>query len=79
MKPTVRVFQDDTELVQEVKKEKENGISADNLYVMSHDDDRTDRVAQRANASEISLGHEGLFKDAKNVFRKKGNELTCQI
>ncbi|GAA0599169.1 hypothetical protein GCM10009001_14310 [Virgibacillus siamensis] len=45
MKPTVKEFQDDTALMEEIKTQSKTGISKDNMYVMSHDNDCTDRVA----------------------------------
>lgn len=43
MKPTVKEFYDDKELITEVEKLSSQGVDKHNLYVLSHDDDRTDR------------------------------------
>ena len=75
MKPIVKEFQDDMELVEEVKLQANKGISKDHLYVISHDDDRTKRVAEKVNANEIGIQEEGLKVAMENMFNKKGNEL----
>lgn len=75
MKPIVKEFQDDTLLMQEVKIQANNGVSKENLYVISHDDDRTDRVASKVNANEVGVDEQGLGKAVGNIFRKKGDEL----
>ncbi|MFD2209607.1 general stress protein [Virgibacillus halophilus] len=76
MKPTVKEFKDDVELKKEVKKLSEQGISKDKLYVMSHDDDRTDRVADSIAAGKLG---EGFTTESGNVFTKKGDELRAQF
>lgn len=76
MKPDVKEFKDDVELKKEVKKLSEDGVSKSNLYVMSHDDDRTDRVADSIAAGKLG---EGLSTEDGNVFTKKGDELRAQF
>lgn len=49
MNAIVKEFQDDQELIDEVKAQSKKGVSKDNLYVVSHDDDRTNRVAEQVN------------------------------
>lgn len=79
MKPTVKEFQDDKELMQEVKNQADSGVKKENLYVISHDDDRTDRVASKVDANEVGLGEEGLSTSVGNIFRKKGDELRAKF
>jgi hypothetical protein len=76
MKPAVKEFQDDVELKKEFIKLKEQGVSKENLYVMSHDDDRTDRVADNISAGKLG---EGLETAEGRVFTKKGDELRAQF
>lgn len=79
MKPIVKEFQDDVKLTEEVQTQINNGVSADNLYVISHDDDRTKRVADHADANTVGVNEEGLGTTVKNVFRKKGDELRVKF
>jgi hypothetical protein len=76
MKPVVKEFKDDIELKKEVKSLSEQGVSKDNIYVMSHDDDRTDRVADSISAGKLG---EGLSTEDGKVFTKKGDELRAQF
>jgi len=46
MEPAVKGFTDDTKLIHEVKSLTAKGVSKEHLYVMSHDDDRTNRVSR---------------------------------
>lgn len=71
MKPVVKEFQDDVKLMKEVQRQAANGVSKDNLYVVSHDDDRTDRVAGKVEANEPD--ELGELVGAR--YNKKGDEL----
>lgn len=79
MKPLVREYQDDVELVREVEAQFARGVSKDDLYVISHDDDRTNRIADKVNANTIGIQEEGLKVAIENLFRKKGDELRAKF
>src|SRR5699024_813392 len=79
MLPKVIEFDDDTKLMEEVKNLAAQGVSKDNLYVLSHDDDRDKRVADSVDASTVGVGEEGLETFVKNIFRQKGDELRAQF
>jgi len=51
MAPTFNEFEDERALAEEVQSRISQGTSKDNLYVLSHDDDRTERVADKTEAS----------------------------
>ncbi|MUV36771.1 General stress protein 17M [Lentibacillus sp. JNUCC-1] len=79
MKPSVKEFKDDTKLKEEVKSLAEKGVSKDTLYVLSHDDDRTDRVADSVDANKVGLSEQELSTYVGNIFRKKGDELRAKF
>lgn len=79
MKPVVEEFKDDTELMNVVKSLSSKGISKENLYVLSHDDDRTDRVADKVDANKIGINEMGFDTYVSNIFSKKGDELRSQL
>src|SRR5690625_1737668 len=78
MLPKVIEFDDDTKLMEEVKNLAAQGVSKDNLYVISHDNNRDIRVANSVDATTIGIGEEGLYTYVKNIFRQKGDELRDQ-
>lgn len=73
MTPTVKEFQDDTELMAEVGNQAANGVSKHDLYVISHDDERTDRVADKVKANEP----DELSESVGTLYNKKGDELRA--
>lgn len=79
MKPVVKEFKDDKKLMDEVKSLAEKGVSKDQLYVMSHDRERTDRVADNVDANKVGVDEQGIDTFVKNVFRKKGDELRAKL
>src|SRR5690625_582941 len=79
MKPVIQEFNDDTELMNVVKSLSEKGVSKDNLYVMSHDDDRTNRVADSVDANKVGMSEVGFDTYVSNIFSKKGDQLRSQL
>jgi hypothetical protein len=79
MKPVVREYTNDEQLVQDVKELQRLGVNSEDVYVLSHDDDRTDRVADHANANTIGSAETGLASTVENIFNKKGDELRNKI
>ena len=67
----MKEFQDDQDVIQEVEKQLNDGVSKENLYIISHDDDRTKRIANKVNANVIGLEEEGMKVAMENMFNKK--------
>ncbi|KDN57957.1 MAG: general stress protein [Exiguobacterium sp.] len=72
-------FTNDEEVVTAIQSMKAKGVDESHIYVITHDDDRTDRVADNADANTVSASDVGLGTAAKNLFRKKGDELRAQF
>ncbi|TSB47194.1 general stress protein [Alkalicoccobacillus porphyridii] len=79
MKPIYKEFKNDEEVVTAVSSLKSQGVEEDNIYVITHDDDRTNRVADNADANTVGVNETGLGTSIKNVFRKKGDELRAKF
>lgn len=50
MKPTVKAFQDDIGLLNELRKQASKGVPKENLHVFAHDDERIDCIVGNATA-----------------------------
>ncbi|AKO94737.1 general stress protein [Priestia filamentosa] len=79
MKPVVREYTNDELLKEDVKKLQVQGVDAKDIYVLSHDDERTNRVANNADANTIGIKEMGLGTAASNLFNKKGDELRHKL
>ncbi|TMW70140.1 general stress protein [Alteribacter natronophilus] len=79
MEPLYKEFFNDEEVVKTVEALKGKGVDEDNVYVLTHDEDRTERVADNADANTVNMNEQGIDTSVKNVFRKKGDELRAQF
>lgn len=79
MKPFIREYTNDAQLEKDIMTLKNNNINADDVYVLSHDDDRTERIAKKAGANTIGISEEGLGSAMGNMFKKKGDELRTKL
>ncbi|MGJ9383200.1 general stress protein [Salipaludibacillus neizhouensis] len=72
-------FFNDEEVVNAVESLKIKGVTEEKIYVVTHDDERTKRVAEKADAETIGAKEQSFGTTAKNVFRKKGDELRAKF
>lgn len=81
MERVTKVFTvlNEMEARQKVADLKADGYDKDQLFVLTHDDNRTERVAEQAAASEIGLKEEGMFTAIANLFRSQGDELRAKM
>ncbi|OAB45827.1 general stress protein [Paenibacillus antarcticus] len=74
-----KVVDNGVKAVEEVKQLRSTGYAYDNIFVLAHDEKRTDRIADVANANEIGIKEEGMFDSLANLFRSRGDELRAKI
>ncbi|CAH1210850.1 hypothetical protein PAECIP111893_03302 [Paenibacillus plantiphilus] len=55
------------------------GYSRDQLFVLAHEKDRTERIAEQTHAEEIGMNEEGLGTAIANIFRSRGAELRAKM
>jgi len=79
MKPFVKEYTNDEQLKTAVKSLKDKGVKKEDVYILSHDDDRTDRVAGGAGANTIGLKEMDFGDAVGNLFNKKGDELRNKL
>ncbi|ANS75828.1 general stress protein [Paenibacillus yonginensis] len=78
-KSYAKVVQNGVQAVQEVEELRRTGYSDNQIFVLAHDEDRTDRIADTAAASEIGVKEEGMMNSVANLFRSRGDELRAKI
>jgi hypothetical protein len=74
-----KVVENGVQAVEEVRRLRNSGYMSDNIFVLAHDGDRTERIADAANANEIGIKEEGMFDALANLFRLRGDELRAKI
>ncbi|MCD5322392.1 MULTISPECIES: general stress protein [Pontibacillus] len=79
MKPFVREYQNDEKLQNDVQKLADNGVTKDHIYLMTHDDDRTERLADNTDANTVGINEMNMGEIVGNLFNKKGDELRNKL
>ncbi|MCY8851692.1 general stress protein [Bacillus inaquosorum] len=79
MKPVVKEYTNDEQLMKDVEELQQMGVAKEDVYVLTHDDDRTERLADNTNANTIGAKETGFKNAVGNVFNKKGDELRNKI
>ncbi|WP_431803968.1 general stress protein [Halobacillus andaensis] len=77
--PFIQEYTNDENLMEDVKKLQHNGVNSKDIYILSHDDDRTDRIASNVSANTIGLSEQDVKTVVSNIFNKKGDELRAKL
>lgn len=75
----VRIVDNITEVHEQVSMFQREGYPNDNIFVLTHDKDRTSRLAKDADVTTIGTSEEGLGTTIANWFRSTGNELRAKM
>lgn len=78
-KSYAKVVENGVQAVQEVEELRRSGYAEDQIFVIAHDEDRTDRIVGASDASEVGMKQEGLMNTVANLFRSRGDELRAKI
>ncbi|MEC0372664.1 general stress protein [Paenibacillus chibensis] len=78
-KAYAKVVENGVQAVKEVNQLRSSGYVYDDIFVLAHDGDRSERIAETANADEIGIKEEGMFDALANLFRSRGDELRAKI
>jgi hypothetical protein len=75
----VKTVDNVTDTQVQVGKFLSEGYSESNIYVLAYDKDRTNRVAEKANAEQIGVVEEGFGIAIANIFRSRGDQLHAKM
>ncbi|MFD2115613.1 general stress protein [Paenibacillus yanchengensis] len=75
----VRIVDSITEVQEQVRLFQNEGYLNENIFVLTHDKDRTSRIADKTDAATIGISEEGLGTAIANIFRSTGNELRAKM
>jgi len=75
----VRIVSSINEVQAQINQLQNEGYSKDHIFVLTHDKDRTSRIADNTDASTIGVAEEGLGTAIANIFRSTGDELRAKM
>lgn len=79
MKPFIREYSNDEMLQKDIEVLKNNHVDEKDVYVLSHDDDRTNRIIKNEGANTIGMKEMDMGDAVKSKFMKKGDELRTKL
>jgi hypothetical protein len=79
MSVTYKEYLTDDEAIRGIQEIKAKGVNENDIYVLTHENHRTNQVADMADANTVGVTEQGLGTSIANVFRKKGDELRAQF
>lgn len=79
MAPFIKAYHDDAKIQESIEILKSNKVDTKNIYVITHDDDRTKRIADNSGANTIGMSEQGVADAVKTSFKKKGDELRNKL
>jgi len=75
----VRIVNSITEVQDQVNIFQREGYLNDNIFVLTHDKDRTSRIVDKTDATTIGMAEEGFGTTIANMFRSTGDELRAKM
>lgn len=74
-----KLLENGVQAIEEVNRLRSSGYTREDLYVISHDEDREGRIVDAADTNEVGLSEEGLFGAIANLFRSRGDALRFKM
>ncbi|WP_067727747.1 general stress protein [Oceanobacillus damuensis] len=79
MKPFIREYVNEEQLKTDVNKLQAKGVNKDDIYILTHDDERTGRLADGADANTIGMKEMDFSSAVGNMFNSQGDELRTKL
>ncbi|MEC5425151.1 general stress protein [Virgibacillus sp. C22-A2] len=79
MKPFIKTYSNDEQLKTDISLLKDKGVNKEDVYVLSHDEDRTKRIAGSADTNTIGIKEMDFGNAVGTLFSKKGDELRTKL
>ena len=76
---SVKIVENGVEARKEIAQFRMKGFTKDEIYLLAHDQNRSEHLTDALDISEIGVGEQGVFESIANVFRSRGNELRAKL
>lgn len=75
----VKIVENGVQAKKEITQFMMQGFSKDEIYLLAHDEKRSDNLTDALDISDIGVGEQGVFASLANVFRSRGDELRSKL
>jgi hypothetical protein len=79
MKPAIQVVESGMDALNAVRELNQRGFGQADIYVLAHDGDQTDSLADATDTNKIGMQEEGVLNTMANLFRSRGDELRSKL
>ncbi|WP_413305346.1 general stress protein [Bacillus sp. 1P10SD] len=76
---TVKVVENGVQAKQEIEQLMTQGYTKDEIYLLAHDKNRSENLADNLDLTDVGVAEQGLFDSMANVFRSRGDELRSKL
>jgi Heat induced stress protein YflT len=75
----VKIVENGLEAKREIAHFMMEGFTKDEIYLLAHDENRSEHLTDALDISAIGVGEQGVFGSIANVFRSRGDELRAKL
>lgn len=77
--PFIKAYHDDDAVQEAIAILKSNKVDTKEIYVVTHDDDRTKRIVDNSGANTIGMNEQGIVDAVKTSFKNKDDVLRNKL
>jgi hypothetical protein len=75
----VKIVENGVEAKREIEQFMLQGYTKEEIYLLAHDQNRSENLTDALAISDIGVGEQGIFDSLANVFRSRGDELRSKL
>jgi hypothetical protein len=75
----VKVVENGVQAKKEIEQLMTQGYTKDEIYLLAHDKNRSENLADNLDLTDVGVAEQGLFDSMANVFRSRGDELRSKL
>ncbi len=75
----VKIVENGVEAKQEIDQFMLQGYTKDEIYLLAHDENRSEHLTDALAINEVGVSEQGVFDSIANVFRSRGDELRSKL
>lgn len=79
LRTKIRLVNEEEGAIRAIRGFREEGYSLSEIYVLAHDDDRTEGLRRLTDTNTIGVMEEGMATAFANLFRSRGDQLRAKI
>jgi hypothetical protein len=75
----VKIVENGVQAKREIAEFMMAGFTKDEIYLLAHDENRSEHLTDALEISPVGVGEQGVFDSIANVFRSRGDALRSKL